>query len=87
MLGFGREGVQVFSADGTGRLDPDALEAELRSLDGAPAIVIGNAGEVNAGHFDPIDDAGRPGRTPRRLAARRRRLRAVRPRHRRAATP
>jgi glutamate/tyrosine decarboxylase-like PLP-dependent enzyme len=32
------------------------MEEELKRLDGAPAIVIGNAGEVNAGHFDPIAD-------------------------------
>ena len=55
LLGFGREGVQVFSADGTGSLDAGALEAKLRSLDGAPAILIGNAGEVNAGHFDALE--------------------------------
>ena len=41
--------------DGAGRLDLEALEAALSDLDGAPAIVIGNAGEVNAGDFDPID--------------------------------
>ena len=27
---------------------------ELRALDGAPAIVICSAGEVNAGDFDPV---------------------------------
>ena len=37
-----------------GRLDLDALERALAELDGAPAIVIANAGEVNAGDFDPI---------------------------------
>src|SRR5262249_14554232 len=45
--------VRVCAADETGRLDLVALDRELRSL-GAPAIVIGNAGEVNSGHFDPI---------------------------------
>ena len=32
------------------------MEAALRELDGAPAIVIGSAGEVNAGDFDPLVD-------------------------------
>jgi glutamate/tyrosine decarboxylase-like PLP-dependent enzyme len=38
-----------------GRLDLPALERALVELGGAPAILIGNAGEVNAGEFDPID--------------------------------
>jgi glutamate/tyrosine decarboxylase-like PLP-dependent enzyme len=54
MLGIGREQVMYCPADHTGRLDLAALERELKRLDGAPAIVIANAGEVNAGHFDPI---------------------------------
>jgi glutamate/tyrosine decarboxylase-like PLP-dependent enzyme len=54
MLGVGKDGVRVCAADATGRLDVHALERELQALDGAPAIVIGNAGEVNAGYFDPI---------------------------------
>ena len=32
-----------------------ALPISLRELDGAPAILIGNAGEVNAGDFDRLD--------------------------------
>ena len=31
------------------------MERELRALNGAPAILIGSAGEVNAGEFDPIE--------------------------------
>ena len=54
MLGIGREQVEICSADQTGRLDEVALEDGLKALDGAPAIVIANAGEVSAGHFDPI---------------------------------
>ena len=53
MLGIGRASVKDCS-DSEGKLDPYALEAALRALDGEPAIVIANAGEVNAGHFDPI---------------------------------
>jgi len=56
MLGIGRERVTYCVADETGRLDIGALEHELESLGGAPAIVIANAGEVNAGHFDPISE-------------------------------
>ena len=54
MLGIGRRQVRTFAADATGRLDRDALEAALRGLEGAPAILSATAGEVNAGGFDPI---------------------------------
>jgi glutamate/tyrosine decarboxylase-like PLP-dependent enzyme len=46
MLGMGRDSVRI--------VDVDELEASLRLL-GAPAIVIGNAGDVNTGDFDPLD--------------------------------
>jgi glutamate/tyrosine decarboxylase-like PLP-dependent enzyme len=54
MLGIGRRQVRTFAADATGRLDAGALRDALRGLGGAPAILIGTAGEVNAGGFDPI---------------------------------
>ncbi|MBM4435336.1 MAG: phosphoribosylglycinamide formyltransferase [Chloroflexi bacterium] len=54
MLGLGRGTVRRLSRDSVGTLDLDALESALRDLGGAPAILIGNAGEVNAGHFDPL---------------------------------
>jgi glutamate/tyrosine decarboxylase-like PLP-dependent enzyme len=54
MLGIGRN-ARAFRADGSGRVDLAALENELEELDGGPSIVIANAGEVNAGDFDPID--------------------------------
>jgi glutamate/tyrosine decarboxylase-like PLP-dependent enzyme len=54
MLGIGRDQVTICEADRTGRLDLAGLERELKRLRGAPAIVIATAGEVNAGHFDPI---------------------------------
>jgi glutamate/tyrosine decarboxylase-like PLP-dependent enzyme len=53
MAGIGRDRVRLLSRDGTGALDLDRLRSFLRGSDG-PSIVIGNAGEVNAGHFDPI---------------------------------
>jgi glutamate/tyrosine decarboxylase-like PLP-dependent enzyme len=54
MLGIGRAQVHKLARDGVGHLDVEALEAALAELDGAPSIVIGSAGEVNAGDFDPI---------------------------------
>ena len=56
MLGVGRGRVRKLSRDDVGRVDLEAMEAALRELDGAPAIVIGSAGEVNAGDFDPLVD-------------------------------
>ncbi len=53
MLGIGRGRITDCS-DEAGRLEPYALDAALRGLDGAPAVVVANAGEVNAGHFEPI---------------------------------
>jgi glutamate/tyrosine decarboxylase-like PLP-dependent enzyme len=55
MLGIGAGNVRKLARDAAGTLDIDALERELGALDGAPAIVIACAGEVNAGAFDPID--------------------------------
>jgi glutamate/tyrosine decarboxylase-like PLP-dependent enzyme len=55
MLGHGRDSVQVCAADPIGRVDLSALDTQLTQLD-EPAVIIGNAGEVNAGDFDPIAD-------------------------------
>jgi glutamate/tyrosine decarboxylase-like PLP-dependent enzyme len=55
MLGVGRDNIKQFSADASGRVDLAALEDALKELNGAPAIVVANAGEVNSGGFDPID--------------------------------
>jgi glutamate/tyrosine decarboxylase-like PLP-dependent enzyme len=58
MLGFGRGSLRRLTRDDVGRLDLAAMERELAAASGrgAPAIVIANAGEVNAGDFDPIAD-------------------------------
>lgn len=56
LQGIGRANVQRFARDDIGRLDIDAMRQALESLDGRPAIVIVNAGEVNAGEFDPVND-------------------------------
>jgi len=55
MLGIGRGNLKTFSRDAAGRLDLKALQNFLQELKGSPVILIGNAGEVNAGDFDPID--------------------------------
>jgi glutamate/tyrosine decarboxylase-like PLP-dependent enzyme len=55
MLGFGRGNIRQLARDDVGRLDLVALERELEQA-AAPVIVIANAGEVNAGDFDPIAD-------------------------------
>ena len=55
MLGHGRAAVDVVARDAAGRVDLDGLVERLRALHGAPAVIIGNAGDVNTGDFDPID--------------------------------
>jgi glutamate/tyrosine decarboxylase-like PLP-dependent enzyme len=47
MLGLGRDSPKL--------VDLDGLERELTGLGGAPALVIGNAGDVNTGDFDPLE--------------------------------
>jgi glutamate/tyrosine decarboxylase-like PLP-dependent enzyme len=54
--GIGRGNIREFRADSTGRIDLPAFEKALIALDGAPAVVVVNAGEVNAGDFDPVED-------------------------------
>jgi glutamate/tyrosine decarboxylase-like PLP-dependent enzyme len=57
MLGLGREGERVrrVEADDQGRMRPEALRAELATIDG-PVIVCAQAGNVNTGAFDPLDE-------------------------------
>ena len=55
MLGLGSERAIRIRADEAGRMDPDALAAELDRGEG-PAIVCAQAGEVNTGCFDPFDE-------------------------------
>jgi glutamate/tyrosine decarboxylase-like PLP-dependent enzyme len=54
MLGIGRASNKKFIDDSSGKLDLKSLEDYLHQLKGAPAIIIGTAGEPNAGSFDPI---------------------------------
>jgi glutamate/tyrosine decarboxylase-like PLP-dependent enzyme len=55
MLGVGRGSVSKIARDAAGRVDLEAMDGALAGLGGAPAIIVANAGEVNAGDFDPID--------------------------------
>jgi glutamate/tyrosine decarboxylase-like PLP-dependent enzyme len=54
MLGMGRSALTLLPRDARGRFDVDELDRRLEALGDVPAIVIGNAGEVNTGDFDPI---------------------------------
>ncbi|MCY1140889.1 pyridoxal-dependent decarboxylase [Actinoplanes sp. Pm04-4] len=56
MLGHGRNSVTVCARDGVGRVDLGVMRRHLDSLKGAPAVIIANAGEVNAGDFDPVGE-------------------------------
>ena len=56
LQGIGRGNIQVYARDALGRLDLDGFRAGLAALEGAPALVVINAGEVNAGDFDPVAD-------------------------------
>ncbi len=56
LQGIGRGNVQKFCRDDFGRLDIDAYRHGLDSLRERPAIVVVNAGEVNAGEFDPVNE-------------------------------
>lgn len=54
-LGIGREAARRFIADDTGRMDVEGLEAALRGLGGAPAIIVATVGDVNDGDADPVE--------------------------------
>lgn len=54
MLGHGRDAVRVCAADAAGRVSVPQMRSRLEGLNGAPAVIIANAGEVNAGDFDPL---------------------------------
>lgn len=56
MQGIGRGNVKQFCRDDFGRVDLDGMEQALIALNGQPAVVIINAGEVNTGEFDPVSD-------------------------------
>lgn len=55
LLGFGDASVTKVAADGQGRMRPDALRDALAAVTG-PVIVCAQAGNVNTGAFDPLDE-------------------------------
>jgi glutamate/tyrosine decarboxylase-like PLP-dependent enzyme len=55
MLGLGRERVKKVPTDGQGRMEADALRNVLKDCHG-PLIVCAQAGNVNTGSFDPLDE-------------------------------
>jgi glutamate/tyrosine decarboxylase-like PLP-dependent enzyme len=55
LLGLGTDSLVPVDTDAEGSMDPAALRAALAAGDG-PAIVCAQAGEVNSGAFDPLDD-------------------------------
>ena len=55
MLGLGRSRVHRVAADEQGRMRADALREVLSRLDG-PTIVCAQAGNVNTGAFDPLEE-------------------------------
>jgi glutamate/tyrosine decarboxylase-like PLP-dependent enzyme len=55
MLGVGRDRIRRLASGPAGDVNLDQLGTALADLKGAPAIIVANAGEVNAGIFDPIE--------------------------------
>lgn len=55
MLGVGRRQLRRFASDPYGHVDLQGLSRALDELGGKPAVVVVNAGEVNAGEFDPVE--------------------------------
>ncbi len=60
VLGMGRRSLQPVAqlAGNREAVDPQALEAALVALDGAPCIVVANAGSVNTVDFDDLRALG-----------------------------
>ena len=54
-LGIGARQIEPVAADGQGRIRPDALRKALDPVAG-PTIVCAQAGGVNSGCFDPLDE-------------------------------
>jgi glutamate/tyrosine decarboxylase-like PLP-dependent enzyme len=55
LLGIGASSIVAIPTDERFRMRPDALRAALASGDG-PTIVVAQAGEVNTGAFDPLEE-------------------------------
>jgi glutamate/tyrosine decarboxylase-like PLP-dependent enzyme len=55
ILGFGTAALVPVAVDEAGLMDPAALRVEL-AAGGGPTIVCAQAGDVNSGGFDPLDE-------------------------------
>lgn len=55
MLGLGRSRVKRAATDGQGRIVPESLREVLKTCEG-PLIVCAQAGNVNTGSFDPMEE-------------------------------
>jgi glutamate/tyrosine decarboxylase-like PLP-dependent enzyme len=57
MLGLGSDNMERVAVDPQGRMQPNALADALAQGDpAAPTIVIAQAGHINTGAFDPLDE-------------------------------
>ncbi len=59
MLGIGRDAVQLIPVGADFRMDADALRRRIaadRAFGFRPTCVVGNAGDVNTGAIDPLDE-------------------------------
>lgn len=63
MLGLGRARARRIAVDAQGRMRPDALHDALAVVTGRPTIVCAQAGNVNTGAFDPLDEIAAAVRT------------------------
>jgi glutamate/tyrosine decarboxylase-like PLP-dependent enzyme len=55
-LGLGANTAEIVPADDQGRLRADVLREQLATHSGEPLIVCAQAGNVNTGAFDPVDE-------------------------------
>ena len=56
LLGLGKSQIRILPCDSQDRLQPDALENELRRHPQAPTIVLLQAGDVNIGAYDSFEE-------------------------------
>ena len=54
-IGFGDQSITALPVDASGALLPAALDSALREINGQPAIVLLQAGDVNTGGFDDFE--------------------------------
>jgi glutamate/tyrosine decarboxylase-like PLP-dependent enzyme len=55
LLGLGTDCIERVAVDDEGRMRPEALDERL-SRDGGPAIVCAQAGNIDTGAFDPLEE-------------------------------